>query len=106
LWFAFFHEIAHILKHKKQLFLEGKKEFLNDAVLEEEADKFASETLIPAKYAVELSTLETKKSIKSFAKEIGIASGIIVGRMQHEKIIHYSTFNDLKVKYTLSDEGK
>jgi hypothetical protein len=30
LWFAFFHEIAHILKHKKQLFLEEKKEFSND----------------------------------------------------------------------------
>jgi Zn-dependent peptidase ImmA (M78 family) len=48
LWFAFFHEIAHILKHKKQLFLEEKKEFSNDKVLEDEADKFASDLLIPA----------------------------------------------------------
>jgi Zn-dependent peptidase ImmA (M78 family) len=39
LWFAFFHEIAHILKHKKQLFLEEKKEFSNDKILEEEDNK-------------------------------------------------------------------
>jgi hypothetical protein len=42
LWFAFFHEIAHILKHKKQLFLEEKKEFSNDKISEDEADKFAA----------------------------------------------------------------
>jgi hypothetical protein len=37
-----------ILFIKKQLFLEEKKEFSNDKILEDEADKFASDLLIPA----------------------------------------------------------
>lgn len=99
LWFAFFHEIAHILKHKKQLFLEGKKEFSNDEKLENEADKFASDLLIPADKNSQLKELKTAKSIKKFAKEIGIHEGIVVGRLQHKKIIPWSYFNDMKATY-------
>ena len=100
LWFAFFHEIGHILKHKKQLFLEqNKKDFASDMALEYEADKFASDLLIPTLENENLKVLKTQKSIKDFAKLIGIASGIVVGRLQHEKIINYSYCNDLKVKY-------
>jgi addiction module HigA family antidote len=97
LWFAFFHEIAHILKHKKQLFLEGKSDFIKNEVLEKEADDFAANTLIPKKY--DLKILKTKKSIITFAKEIDIAPGIVVERMQHKELILWSRFNDLKVKY-------
>ncbi|OIR25289.1 helix-turn-helix domain-containing protein [Bathymodiolus thermophilus thioautotrophic gill symbiont] len=99
LWFAFFHEIAHILKHKKQLFLEGRGGFVKDKQLESEADKFATELLIPVNFSAELSTLKTKASIKEFAKRINIAPGIVVGRMHHQSIIGWSRFNDLKVKY-------
>jgi addiction module HigA family antidote len=101
LWFAFFHEIAHILKHKKQLFLEEKKEFSNDKVLEDEADKFASDLLIPAEKNEQLKNLTSEESIKSFAKEMGIHSGIVVGRLQHKKIIPWGCFNSLKVKYDI-----
>ncbi len=97
LWFAFFHEIAHILKHTKQLFLEGGKGFEINETLEEEANNFAADILIPQKY--DLSSLKTKKDVVSFAKEIGTASGIVVGRMQHRKIIPWSRFNELKIKY-------
>lgn len=98
LWFAFFHEIAHILKHKKQLFLEGKDGFVQNQALEDEADSFAADILIPKKY--DLSALSSKEKVRDLAKEIGIAPGIVVGRMQHQKKILWSHFNDLKVKYT------
>ncbi len=98
LWFAFFHEIAHILKHKKQLFLEGKNDFVNNQVLEDEADRFAVDILIPKKH--NLSPLGTKQQVIDFAKQINIAPGIVVGSMQHQEIIHWSRLNDLKVKYT------
>lgn len=100
LWFAFFHEIAHILKHKKQLFLEGKSDFIKNEILEKEADDFAANILIPKEY--DLNSLKSKKNIVAFAKKINIASGIVVGRMQHKKIIPWSKFNDLKIKYSWS----
>ncbi|CAC9482170.1 Antitoxin HigA / unknown domain [uncultured Gammaproteobacteria bacterium] len=105
LWFAFFHEIAHILKHKKQLFLEDtQNKFVQDKALEDEANKFSKELLIPAKHKERLETLKTKKSIQDFSDEIGIASGIVIGRMQYEKIIQFSCFNDLKVKYQWAEK--
>jgi addiction module HigA family antidote len=102
LWFAFFHEIAHIIKHKKQLFLEGKKDFAIDTKLEKEADDFSANVLIAKEY--DLHSLKTKKDIITFAKKIKIAPGIVVGRMQHKEIIPWSCFNDLKIKYQWIDE--
>lgn len=99
LWFAFFHEIAHILKHKKQLFLESKKDFTINKKLEDEADKFSVDLLIDPQNAKKLPTLQTKQQIKTFAKAIGIHSGIVVGRMQHDKILPFSQHNDLKTRY-------
>ncbi len=102
LWFAFFHEIAHIIKHKKQLFLEGKKDFAIDTKLEKEADDFSADVLIAKEY--DLHALKTTKDIITFAKKIKIAPGIVVGRMQHKKIISWSRFNDLKIRYQWVDK--
>ncbi|SMN15505.1 Plasmid maintenance system antidote protein [uncultured Candidatus Thioglobus sp.] len=101
LWFAFFHEIGHILKHKKQLFLEGagKKSFKNDEKLEHEANEFSSEMLIPKQHNIELSTLIGLEAIKKFAKKINIAPGIVVGRLQHQGSLNWGSGNKLKVKY-------
>ena len=100
LWFAFFHEMAHIIKHKKQLFLENaNKDFLQDSQLEEEADIFAANTLIPEKYNTHLVTLKSQESIIRFAKKIGVAPGIVVGSMQYKKIITWDRYNKLKAKY-------
>ncbi|CAC9620330.1 Antitoxin HigA / unknown domain [uncultured Gammaproteobacteria bacterium] len=97
LWFAFFHEIAHILKHKKQLFLEGKRSFVNNETLETEANNFSADILIPKEH--DLSFLKTKVDVINFAKKIKIAPGIVVGRMQHKEIIPWDRFNDLKITY-------
>lgn len=96
LWFSFFHEVGHILKHgKKDVFVE----ISNVNILKErEADKFASEFLIPEKiYNGYISKGEfTEESIKKFADTLGIASGIVVGRLQHDSILQYNQFNGLK----------
>ena len=100
LWFSFFHELGHILKHnKKKLFLEGGKGFCNHNDLEDEADKFASEVLIPAKYMNEMTGLKSKQAVIDFSNKIGVSSGVVVGRMHHEKVIHYSYYKDLQTKY-------
>lgn len=46
----------------------------------------------------------TLAAIEDFANEIGIAPGIVVGRLQHEKVLPMNTGNGLKVFYRL--EGK
>jgi len=39
----------------------------------------------------------SKADVVRFANELGIAPGIVVGRLQHEKIIPYTHFRDLTI---------
>jgi HTH-type transcriptional regulator / antitoxin HigA len=97
LWFSFFHEAGHILLHgKKDVFLEGE---LSDGK-EEEANSFAGDFLIPVrKYQQFITTTKlSKMTINSFADELGIAPGIIVGRLQHDKRLPFTHCNELKRK--------
>jgi len=100
LWFTFFHEAGHILKHgRKAVFIEGNG---MDCEKEDEANAFASDRLIPpAKLKFFLqSDHRTAKAIKDFAEEIGIASGIVLGRLQHDGIVPFkSGLNSLKIYY-------
>ena len=98
LWFAFFHEAAHIILHgKKMLFLEINGD---DNTLEREADEFASNFLIPKQKAEAIRFLApTTKTVKAFAEEVGVAPGIVVGRMQHEGYLAMNYLNKLKVRY-------
>lgn len=103
-WFSLFHEIAHILLHgKRELFLEDG---YNDPTLrqqEDEADAFASDVLIPAgKYkAFVASGLFGKEAIISFAKKAGIAPGVVVGRLMHDKFVSFKdyTLDSLREKH-------
>ncbi|MFP3042039.1 HigA family addiction module antitoxin [Treponema primitia] len=99
-WFTFFHEIGHILKHgRKDFFLEGTQQ---ENKKEEEANAFARDKLIPP---VQLKKfLQDHKppaltDIGHFAREIGIAPGIVVGRLQREGILSWKIGNHFKVYY-------
>lgn len=101
LWFTLFHEAGHIVKHgKKGIFLEAIKDG-DQGRLEDEADRFACDTLIPPKSLAPFVRKGrfTEQTIKQFADEIGIAPGIVVGRLQHDGLIKYSYFSKLKVSY-------
>lgn len=98
LWFTFFHEAGHLLLHSKKLaFLEGMEGL--DPALEEEADRFAADLLIPPNRADKLPRLRSRSAILSFARSIGVHPGIVVGRLQKEGYIRWSDFNDLKQRY-------
>ncbi len=99
LWFAFFHEAAHLLLHgKKMLFLERVGGL--DGKNEEEADAFAQDFLISPKDASALPFLAHRvAAVTAFAKKIGIAPGIVVGRMQHDGHLPRNYLNKLKVRY-------
>ncbi len=86
-WFSLFHEIAHILLHdKRRIFLEDGSDAAETREQEKEADQFASNTLIPENaYTAFIQTrVFTAQSINSFAKSIGMAPGVVTGRLQHD----------------------
>lgn len=98
-WFTFFHEVAHLtLHHETHLFLEGTSAEKDH--FEDEANQFASDTLIPKRYweLIQSSNISTKQIIK-LAYKIGISAGILVGQMQHENLIDPSRMNFLKRRY-------
>jgi HTH-type transcriptional regulator/antitoxin HigA len=98
LWFSFFHEAGHILLHgKKEVFIEGDDKNSK----EDEADRFASDALIPPKKYRQFIQAGrcSKVAIQQFAAELGIAPGIVVGRLQHDDKIHHSFCNDLKKRF-------
>ncbi len=100
LWFTFFHEAGHILLHgKKELFLEGANGL--DIEKEGEANTFAENELIPKKAFSQFisNAVFTKVSIKEFAESIGIAPGVIVGNLQHKKLLRVDFCNDLKQRF-------
>jgi hypothetical protein len=105
LWFTFFHEAAHILKHgKKLVFLEMDG---LDGEAEEEANLFASEILIPRpSYLgfVSHTSRFSRQSILDFANTAGIHPGIVVGRLQHDHHLDFSHLNDLKMRIEWSSE--
>lgn len=109
LWFTFFHEAAHLLKHgKKDIFIEAP-EGTNDAILrkkEAEADAFAADFLIPRDNYRSLLAMKplTAAGIRAFAGDLGIAPGIVVGRLQHDKHLRFHNHNDLKRRLCFQGE--
>jgi len=110
LWFTFFHEAGHLVLHGKRLtFIEqsGREKVSVDERSEVEADVFARDLLIPPEAARRLPLLgHSATAVADFSQRLGIAPGIVVGRMQKEGLIGWPEFNHLKVKYQWSDEGE
>jgi HTH-type transcriptional regulator/antitoxin HigA len=101
LWFSFFHEAGHILIHgKREVFIEGASPG-KDNPKEDEANAFAAETLIPLKALNQFLRRDQfgKTAIKRFASQLGIAPGIVVGRLQHDGHLPQSHCNDLKRRF-------
>lgn len=102
LWFTFFHEAGHLLKHGKSLtFLDILGVAGLDAAEEAEADTFARDFLIlPSAWATFVGDGSFSATrIQAFAKSQGISPGIVVGRLQFDKHLAYTNHHALKVKY-------
>ncbi len=102
-WFSLFHEIGHILLHgKKEVILEDSEK----SKKEDEADAFARDCLIPPKLweTFVRSRCFDRRGITRFAKEVGVSSGIVVGRLQHENYLEKSWLNELRMRYTFGEK--
>jgi HTH-type transcriptional regulator/antitoxin HigA len=97
LWFSFFHEAGHILLHSKKLTFLDENDGDPSAV-EQDANRFAADTLIPvgAFGAFRRTGDFSATAVNRFASALGIAPGIIVGRLQHDALIKFSMHNSLK----------
>ncbi|ACC42018.1 plasmid maintenance system antidote protein [Mycobacterium marinum M] len=105
-WFSFFHEAAHVLLHgKKRIFIEGTGLPRDHSLQqwEEEADRFASRTLVPPEHDHELRRL-TLTDIPTFAEQIGVDPGIVVGRLQHERLIPNQRGNELRHRLAFAEQ--
>lgn len=102
-WFSFFHEAAHILLHGRRLtFVEGDGQ--HDDAKEAEANRWAADFLIPAEEMARLLESDYRQgpAIMRFARDLGIAPGIVVGRLQNDEHLPWrSTLNQLKCSFTL-----
>ena len=104
LWFSFFHEAAHILLHERsRVFIDHEDPRIGD--LEDEANKFAADFLIPPEEYSRFTAFGdySRKAILHFSESINISPGIVVGRLHHDNIIHYSQLVDLKRRFVVLD---
>lgn len=92
-WFTFFHEAGHILLHgKKDIFLEKVEYSDKDLLKEKEADTFAVRWTLTdeeEKLVLEAGQLD-EQIIRNFAKKFGTHPAVIIGRLQHKKILPYA----------------
>jgi Zn-dependent peptidase ImmA (M78 family) len=99
LWFTFFHEAGHIVKHgKRDVFIESDQD---KGAKESEADLFSADFLIPRnEYNTFVQTgIFGEARIRAFSESIGIAPGIVVGRLQHDQKLPPNALNSLKQRY-------
>ena len=83
---------------KKEKFIEfDDKELSVVQDKEKEADKFASNELIPEKsYTEFLKSPLTNQSVVNFAKELGVHPGIVAGRLCHDKKVKWNMVSSLR----------
>jgi len=98
-WFTMFHEMGHILHGDFGISFENET-----GEIEEEADHFAREQLIPEKeYQQFISQGQYDKvSILSFSNTIDRDPGLVVGRLQNDGKISRQSFNNLRHRYKVS----
>lgn len=102
-WFTFFHECAHILLHsRREIFIDiAKGPGSGNPVQEAEANAWAADFLVPAPALKKFvkSFAGTDEEVKQFAAAHRVAPGIVVGQLQHVRVLGYNELNHLKVRY-------
>lgn len=111
-WFAFFHELGHVLQQRLTMLIVSEANAANLKMddrlqkLEQQADEFSQNTLIPKneyeQFLADSNGQFSADSITEFAASIKISPGIVVGRLQHDQYIsHRTSLNSLKAQYIL-----
>lgn len=97
-WFTLVHEVAHVILHYRTGLAAG---FFDDVehvevdAFEQEANKFASDLLVPEELwsRTPARIAKTPAPIENLAKQLSIAPAIIYGRIRFERK-NYTIFSD------------
>lgn len=97
-WFTLLHEVAHVILHFRTGLASG---FFDDVEnvevdeFEEEANKFASDLLVPEEvwFRSPARIAKTSSPIENLAKQLDIAPAIVYGRIRFERK-NYTIFSD------------
>lgn len=106
LWFTFFHEAAHLILHRaknrSRIFVD-EEVFPGEGEQELQANEWAADFLISKNDWLDFTASGrfNDASVASFAEAINIAPGIVVGRLQHERLVPWSALNHLRAKVAL-----
>jgi HTH-type transcriptional regulator/antitoxin HigA len=107
-WFSLFHEIGHLLLHgKREVIIESDNGDTSHGPREREADDFARDTLMATSdYARFVAATDFRPpAITAFADSIGIAPGVVVGRLQHDDHLRHEWGNQLRVRYRWGEDA-
>jgi HTH-type transcriptional regulator / antitoxin HigA len=104
-WWTFFHEAAHLVLHKGKNFADDAGGEGDGA--EDEADEWACDKLVDVRRfeAFKATRPRSATDVQRFANEIGIHPGIVVGMLQHERIVPHDHLNGLKDRFIWADEA-
>jgi HTH-type transcriptional regulator/antitoxin HigA len=97
-WYTILHELAHVILHYRTGLTSGFFDNVDDPLideLEQEADEFASNLLIPEELWARSPARIAKSAepIERFAEQLGIAPAIVFGRVRMERN-DYTLFSD------------
>lgn len=97
-WFTVFHEIGHLILHGAKTFVDSDMDDADES--EREANEFASRLIVPEDRNEEFCRLVvSREAIIRFSVAVGVAPGLVVGQMQHRKMIRQDQMNDLKRRW-------
>lgn len=98
LWFTFFHEVGHVLRHNLEMpFIDNLDDRDHIDAFEDEANDFASEFLM-GRTPISRGAL-SRRDIVRIAHANSISPGIVVGQLQHRGFLRRDQFNYLKRRY-------
>lgn len=99
-WFSFYHEAGHVILHKRDVVFADDDGARGDGA-EIEADEFAEESLVGRERFQAFCRMRPRSGaeVLGFANEVGVHPGIIVGMLQHHRIISWSHLNGLKERF-------
>ena len=102
-WFTLFHEIGHIVNGDFGVSLENEI-----SEIEDNANAFAEERLIPRNEYERFVSIGdySQEAIVEFADRINRDPGIVIGRLQKEKIVSYNDWNlnYFKTRYNINNK--
>ncbi len=100
-WFTLMHEIGHIVADRQGIYLDNLDSPENNDQ-EEEANKLAKNWLLDEtelQNFIQINKSEfSSKSIEAFAKIQKRHCGIILGRLQHDKLVKYQSLRKFLVR--------